>query len=363
MILKKKIFLMTVVALSLSANITVFAKEDVISEQEKTSNSKPKSAIAVTMTEDEESDEMDPEIIYAYDGIDYVYAKAVYNTEEYAIPRSKYGSFLKGLQEIGTKEEYFSPTVVFIEEKKEKSQWEKIPYSYENWDQERWDAYNAFAATFVPDEWQKTILNYYSLSELYAYYMGYDYYIDEFALKQYVETGYLPGEKEEEELKEKAESYAKVVVQYDLDSMYDKEETYCITADYVDELNKLLGVYDVFDEEKADIVDPNSYAPGKYQFEVGTMSEYISTYEGISKKDAQTIVSFIKKNEIPKEEAMSTDYMVRVRTKNGTKNVEKKYVISSSTFMTLVSKYLDQYANHDIITPITNYVVADDAKG
>ena len=93
------------------------------------------------------------------------------------------------------------------------------------------------------------------------------------------------------------------------------------------------------------------------------MDEYISTYEGISKKDAQTIVSFIKKNEIPKEEAMSTDYMVRVRTKNGTKNVEKKYVISSSTFMTLVSKYLDQYANHDIITPITNYVVADDAKG
>lgn len=356
---------MMVMVLSLGVNMTAFAKEDVANEQEKISNSKTKSAITVTMTEDEETNEMDPEIVYAYDGVDYVYAKVVYNTDEYAIPRSKYGSFLKGLQEIGTKEEYFSPTVVFVEEEKnEKSQWEKAPYSYENWNQERWDAYNAFAATFVPDEWQKTILDYYSLSELYAYYMGYDYYIDEFALKQYVETGYLPSEKEEEELEEKAESYAKIVIQYDLDSMYDKNETYCVTVDYVEELNKLLGEYDVFDEDKADIVDPNSYVPGKYQFEVGTMDEYISTYEGISKKDAQTIVSFIKKNEIPKEEAMSTDYMVRIRTKNGTKNVEKKYVIASSTFMTLVSKYLDQYANHDIIAPITpNYVVADDAKG
>lgn len=323
--------------------------------------------IQVTM-EDEETDKTegqdDPEIEYAYSGKDYIYARADYGADSYAVGRKAYGSFLKRLNGIGTTEEFFSPSMIVKEDGeavKEDVLVKDTSTPWNDWSDEQWDEYIGWVRDFIPDAWQETLLKYYSEQEIFAYYMGYGYTIDEWAVK---EQALIDEAKEngtyEPEMTVSEEPYEKVIVTYDLDSMYEKTVTYCITEDKIPELDKLLSDFGEFDEKTADITDPNTFLLNRYHFEIGSMDEYITSYRKVEAADAKKAVAYLNKNKLPADDADEDSYKVRVRTKNNKKNAEKIYTISHDAFITLISKYLG--TNSDRREEYHNYV-ADDAKG
>lgn len=377
--IKKQIIILLTMVSVFSSSLTAFANEipsdtvsnligdnyesqnDAKGSSVKESNYKNNTAsLSISMNEDNEEYEeyrkSNPEIEYAYDGPDFIYAKIEYDNNTYTIMRSEYGTFLKELQNIGTPEEYFVPTVAIIvdeeaEAKKKESMWQKDTSNpFAEWTGEQWDAYSEFAQTFYPDEWQKTLLEYYTLPEIYAYYMGLGYYIDEWALKNKIEYEAAHKEVDEVATKQVEELYKTITIKYDLDSMYNKELKYCIAYASLSDFEILLTNYDLFNEEKANILDPNTYKNDEYNFEAGTLDRYVTTYESVSKDDAKAIVSYIQKkqvleNSIPENADPSDYYKIRVRTKNGTKLIEKVYIIPSNAFLELVSKYFSKYSN------------------
>lgn len=362
---KKMAALLAFGLLCSSLNVSAAPKvvETEVSEMEEEAN-KDESNSEVTIGVQDAQSESDPEIEYAYNGPDYVFARVDYGSDSYAVKRTEYGIFLKELQQIGTREELFLPIMLISaeEEKEEPSGWIKdnsTPWLY--WTEEQNKEYETFAASFAPDGWQTKMLEYYTLQEIFAYYMGYGYSIDESALRKQAEIDRAKEEQKEEiQVNISEGDYEKVMVYYNLDSMYDKSETYCVTQASKDDLEKLLSRYDAFSDEESNISDPNTFISGKYHFEIGTAEEYITSYEKVGKEDAKAAVAFINKNKVLNTNLAAGCYMVRVRSKTSGKNVEKIYMISPDTFLELITDYLGTNSDY---TGETAFSIADDAKG
>ena len=182
--MKKRVLAFALAISVMSASIPVFAKEGANSVSEKTDSSvkredseieteeKTKSSTAKNSVSEEE---------------DFVYAKVTYKGTTYAINKSDYDSFINELQDFGTKKEFFYPTTTVVEEPGSAVENEEedvyIPYLYKDtgypfneWPDYVWADYNNFKQTFKPTEWQSIILQYYTLQEYYAYYMGFGWY-------------------------------------------------------------------------------------------------------------------------------------------------------------------------------------------
>lgn len=332
---------------------------------------------------DEDIDDVfvdDPEVEYAYSGKDFVYAKVVVNGKEYEVGRVEFGSFLKSLKEISMKEEFFSPTTVLSVERngvdvssgtyKELEKDTSTPW--ENWTPDQWEAYSAYAQDFNPDEWQKVLMEYYTLTEIFAYYMGWGYTVDESAVREISiakEAGAKPVSSDEDgEDEEREDSYKKVEVYEDLDSTFERRTVYCVTSSEIPNLNELLEDRPLFDEEKSNIEDPNAYVDGKYYFEFGKYAgESITKEKSVEKSVAKEIVNYMRDNYATASLDKENIYKVCVRTKSGTKNTKKCYYIPKEACMNIFSKYFantSQY-NRDKDSYRNAFVeeVADDAKG
>lgn len=372
--MKKRVLAFALAISVMSASIPVFAKEGANSVSEKTDSSvkmedseieteeKTKSSTAKNSVSEEE---------------DFVYAKVTYKGTTYAINKSDYDSFINELQDIGTKKEFFYPTTTVVEEPGSAVENEEedvyIPYLYKDtgypfdeWPDYVWADYNNFKQTFKPTEWQSIILQYYTLQEYYAYYMGFGYYIDEAAVKQRYEAEQKVKTKSQVKVKtstsvvEVQEDYATVTVQFNLDSMYEKKQDYCVTASKYSDLKALLSNYNKYEDNKTSVDDPNVYVEGSYHIEIGTMDEYMSSYTIKDKEKVSKIVSFLKKNKIDEEKADEDCYKVRIRTKIDSKNIEKVFIISSPAFMKLVENYL---GSTEVNIEEMGKIVADEAKG
>lgn len=376
-IMKKRVLAFVLAVSVMSTGIPVFAKEgttstteesDVIikmddSEIKTKEDTTTKSSTSKNSTSKEE---------------DFVYAKVTYKGIDYAINKSDYDSFIGELQEIGTKKEFFYPTTKVVEDfgnsvSVEEEEDVYIPYLYkdtgypfEEWPDYVWADYNNFKQTFKPTEWQSIILQYYTLQEYYAYYMGFGYYIDEAAVKQRYEAEQKVKTKSQVKVKtstsvvEVQEDYATVTVQFNLDSMYEKKQDYCVTASKYSDLKALLSNYNKYEDNKTSVDDPNVYVEGSYHIEIGTMDEYMSSYTIKDKEKVSKIVSFLKKNKIDEEKADEDCYKVRIRTKIDSKNIEKVFIISSPAFMKLVENYL---GSTEVNIEEMGKIVADEAKG
>lgn len=399
--IKKRIAL----SLSLCASL-VFSP--IVANAANMDQSSSQTSIEMNMISDDQySDNEDPEVKYAYDGEDYVYAIAEVNEKEYAIPRSKYGAFLDSIETIGIREEYFYPAMKEIEAVEEETQtgqnreWVKDTATpWDEWDDETWSGFFRYAEAFRPDEWQSKMLEIYTLKEIYAHYMGLGYEIDEYALKEYLDFEYtyilnengekVPVEKTEEEIaeeqkkaeeEEKAkktaevlESYTKVGISYDIDSVYSKKIVFCVSEVDKSYLYELMTEYDLLSKTELQTTNPNAYANGFYSFEIGTGDEYVCSYDGIPLNDAFPVINYISSNTLDDEdvkritaeydaklnsehekeseneitsEVVDTSlkfYTVNLKTKLKDKNVSLSYLVDVSTVAKISSDFLASYA-------------------
>lgn len=383
----------------ISALFLLYCTQGMVYAKEPSAAEESKPVVSVDISDAEDSD---PEIQYAYHGKDFIFAKVFYDEKEYAVSRSEYGSFLKNLYEIGIPEEEFIPDVI-VPAQEELKEWQKEPYSSDSWTEEMWSGYSIFAQQFQPDDWQRTLLDYYSLTEIYAYYMGYDYTIDEKALREYTEQKklYESSDRQDEYIPDEeiqTEDYITVKVQHHLDSMYECCDIYCIPEDDKGIFSDFIKQYPFF-EEDMDIKDVTTYKKGVYSFEVGTADTYLASYDAVSGKTAAKAVDFIKKNDMDagyarkllaeitdkeekedpaitekdtdkidtgdeSEEAEEAENIckIRIRTITDKKEIEKMYYVDRTVLDDLILYYLgitDEYTPAQAV----NEQVADDAKG
>lgn len=304
--------------------------------------------------EDSFTEEQDPsydksvdyEEVYKYDGEDYIYAKVSFGGDEYAVPRTKYGDLLNFVYSVGFPESNVSN---FISAEEEKKQEPVLPPSkdtrapWNSYTAEDWENYSAFASSFVPDEWQKKLLEYYNLVEIYAYYMG-GYTIDEEAYKAYTEgeTAAVPDEANSET--EIPVSYSKIVIESDLFSVFDHSEELCITNDNSDAVYDYLSEFDEFSED-TDVTNPNAFSKGEYYFEIGTEIERVTEYTNIKKDKATSAIKFINSKKIadydPLNEYSAEIYSIRICTlSSNNKKTDKIFYLEKKDAMKLISNYL-----------------------
>lgn len=306
---------------------------------------------------------IDYEKEYAYDGKDYTYAKISYLGKEYAVPRSEYWKVLQMLDVYGITEENYASFVKVEVVKSEPSKQEKktqeaVPpvkdtrTPWNEWSDEMWNSYTAYAQSFEPDEWQKSLLEYYSLTEIYAYYMG-GYTIDEGAYRAYLDAKangtsnvVTEDDSEDEEVTENVSQYNKLYVTANLFSLYDNEKVYYVDTCNSKDVKTTLSEFEYFNEETVDTKNPNAFVEGEYYFEIGTADDHVTEYLNVKESDAKQAVQFVNKNKIKDTDQLSKKewdsiYKVRICTlrKNGSeydKTCELKY----EDAMTLISTYL-----------------------
>lgn len=307
----------------------------------------------------EKEESIDYEKEYAYEGEDYIYAKVSYLGKEYAVPRSEYWKIIQMMDGYCVTEEnyasYVKVEVVKTEpdkkEKKEIAPPEKDSRApWNEWTDEMWNSYSAFAQSFAPDEWQKSLLEYYSLTEIYAYYMG-GYTIDEGAYKAYLDAKNGSGsssleDDEEEEVTEQVSQYNKLYITSNLFSIYDNETLYYVDTCNSKKIKEILSDFTYFDEKETDTKNPNAFVEGEYYFEIGTADEHVTEYLNVKEDDAKKAVQFVNKNKIKDSDSLSKKewdsiYKVRICTlrKNGTE-YDKTYELKYKDAMTLISTYL-----------------------
>ena len=294
---------------------------------------------------------------YAYEGEDYIYALVSFRGKDYSVPRSEYWKIIKMidkycldeqnfllLQETGVSDSYENEkenaNVVEPPKKDDRMPWEK-------WTDEQWAEYSKFAASFTPDEWQKKLLEYYSLTEIYAYYMG-GYTIDEAAYKAYVENEPMESSKVTESEQNTSDDevyFYELYLKNNLFSMYDNEAYYYAEETDSNEIQNVLSGFSFYSEDDS-ITNPNAFVKGQFYFEIGTVDRKVTEYSNVNESKAMSAVRFINKNKVKKDDKLSKQeqeslYKVRICTQqsNGTyfDNVaELRY----KDAMTLISTYL-----------------------
>lgn len=362
--------------LLLSNSVNVFAKEQT-DDVMRVNLSKT----GITVDSDQEIEE-DYAGQYAYDGIDYVYAQATFGKNQFAIKRSEFGKLMTCAYKYGTPEENFVAyresteiddvdSVVnepVLPEKDSRTPWNE-------WTQEQWSSYEEWVKDFAPDDYQRELLSYYSATEIFAYYMGYGYTIDEVAFTDYLnhkKASETPSEptgdstvSENTVDKNSAISYTRLIIRYELDSMYCRESVFCVTQDSMEDMLKALQEFENWTGNE-DITNPNAYQAGKYFFEVGTLDEHITDIESIDKSIGSKAYKFLKENNedlalLDKTDLNEDYYKIKVCVLQKNKPISVEMLVKKNVAMTLLSKYLP--SSSEDLSPVKNEQVADNAKG
>ena len=332
--------------------------------------------------DNEESEAIDYEKEYAYDGEDYVYAKVTFKGKSYAVNRSDYGSLISTAEAYGTSSDYFvgyttttSQTQTTTETLTEPDppDWDRRT-PWDDWDDDMWLEYYEWADNFTPDDYQKKLLDYYSTVELYAYYIG-QYSIDEGEYMEYVKAveDYQKGiattstTQSEETTTTTPVNYENLVIQYDLFSIYSRSKTYCITADNYAAVTSFLNNCEIFNANKAKTTNPNAFQSGKYFFEIGTTSERMTEYVGVDKDTATKAIKYISSHKIKSIKSMTDEekedvYVFRVCTKKNNKNQDKAFYLKKADALVVISDYLGsntKASEKDLVVVEEE----DDAKG
>ena len=323
---------------------------------------------------------IDYESHYAYDGEDYVYSQVTFGKDQYAVNRSEFGKLMNLAYRYGTPEEYF---VAYREstELDDVSVITKEPVLPEKdtsmpwveWTSEQWQAYEAWEKEFQPDDYQNKLLGQFSPVEIYSYYMGLGYTIDEFAFSEYFKQkeeydslGLTSSVSENSVNEKKSISYTRMIIQYELDSMYDREFVFCVTEDNMKDLGKELESFSQWSDEDMDVTNPNAYVPGKYFFEIGSLDEHMIDVEKVDKATGTKAYRYLKERN---EDISLTDdngleeeyYKVKVCVLQKGKPASVEMLVKKNVAMTLLSKYLPN--NNSNVKTKAIEQPADNAKG
>ena len=290
------------IALSISTAVPAYAAEHYSSEKE----------YLETLKKSTEKREVDIEEPYR----DYVYAKVTYNGVSYAILERDYIKMLNDMEGVTIPEsEYIPPTVeVTVEpEEFEVSYEEVLPpvkderTPWDKWDDETWNAYSSWVSSFSPDEWQSALLEYYSATEIYAYYYTGGYTIDEGAYDDYLKRKDEPRkiitQKKTSEIKSVVvpkSDYVPVVVRKELSSDYKQEAKYYVKKDEAKKVSTILKEYPKYTKD-ADTFNPAEYPSDSFAFEIGLNGSHMYDALKVPKRNAALTHKFLKENQVGKD--------------------------------------------------------------